>query len=135
MPNQRGLSGPVQAMARPAWAADQLAIVREAMGSFPDDMSRRSRARILASRVVAEILASDRCVDPMEIALAEARFALAREAAVMLARDLASELARERLRRFEARGCQQLAPDAWTAETREIGDELEGRLFEKFRKV
>ena len=46
---------------------------------------------------------------------------------------IASIFQRERVRRFEARGCRQLGVVAWQAETAEIGQLAEIRLTRRYR--
>ncbi len=105
---------------------------------MPAELSRRSRAQLLARRVVAELVAMD---DRSEVEASLVRVALlvGADPALALAHDaaldLAGELARERLTRFEARGCRQLSAAAWSAETREIAMVLEKRCAERFRRM
>lgn len=131
----RGIVGPPLCMARPATGRSVQVQVLQAFAGLPSDMSARSKSRCLAQRVVAEILAADRREDQFEIALVNALAAIATDPVYTLAAEHMDELARERLRRFEARGCRQLPPDAWAAETREIAQALEQRLANKFRRA
>lgn len=75
----------------------------------------------------------------MELAIVEIRRQLGNDPALMLAldpeTDLAAELVRERLARFEARGCRQVSALDWQAETAAIAEALESRLVERFRRA
>lgn len=122
-------------MARPARSAREVQAIRRALAMMPISMSKRSKARCLAHRVVAETLAADQRQDPVELALAAALAAVDDDPIIGLATDLAGDLARHRLRRFEARGCQQLSAEGWKAETNEIASILETHLAEKFRRA
>ena len=89
----------------------------------------------MARRVIAEVVAGDSLEDPVEVALAALRGVLVPDAVCRLSERTADDLARERLRRFEARGCKQIPADAWQAETQTILSTLEKRLSEKFRRA
>jgi len=107
---------------------------------LPGNLSTRRRARILAERVIAELLA-DR--DALEIANARLLAALpiedAIEPAIALAHsadlDLHGAVLRERLARYEQRGGKQLSSEAYQAETRLIGAAMIERLADRFRRA
>lgn len=113
--------------------------MRGALAAMPAHLTSRSKCRALAARVVKHLLAEAEATDPILVSLERIRAAVERDPAFVIARDpgmnLAGDLARERLRRFEARGCRQLSPDGWQAETREIAEMLETRLAERFRRA
>ena len=120
-------------MARPSRSADERAAIYAALAAMPDNMSARSKARHLAQRVVGEMIAADRREDPMDFALAAALLMVTNDPVMKLADYLADDLAQERLKRFEARGCRQLSASAWEVETREIAAGLEKRIARRFR--
>lgn len=125
-------------MARPKRLPGERAAVAAAFAEMVPGLSDRSRARNLAERVVRELIAASCRTDPMEIALAAAVRVTAADPAVVLAHDpeidLAAELRRERMAKFEARGCSQLGPAAWDAETIELAQVLVERFAERFRR-
>jgi hypothetical protein len=126
------------AMARPRRCAAEAAAIAAALASLPADLSLRSKARLLAQRVVEELLADAVADDPFDRALRAARQVLGQSPILALAADadinLAGDLAQERLQRFEARGCRQISESAWQAETREIAKVLCARFAERFRR-
>lgn len=122
-------------MARPRRDGEERAAILEALAAMPASLSARSKASNLAQRVVAEIIAADRREEPMEIALASAVALLQADPAVALAERMAAELGRERVARFEARGCKQLPQSQWDAETVQIAAVLEDRFAHRFRRL
>lgn len=141
LPNNRpSFRGPVRvfAMARPRADAARM-LIRAAMATMSDELSARSRAQQLARRVVAELIAANERVEPMEIALASMRAALGSNIALTLALapelGLEAELGRERAIRFEDRNWRQLSLADWNAETAEIAGVMQSRLAEKFRRA
>jgi hypothetical protein len=126
------------AMARPRRCDTVSALIAGAMGAMAADLSKRSRARILARRVVAELVAEIGRTDQLDIALGNVRKLLADDPALHLALhpglDLVSEFMRERCNRFSARGCRQIPDSEWRAETESIAAEIEGRLADRFRR-
>jgi len=113
--------------------------ILSALADAPSGLSVRARCANLARRVVAHLLAEEEHDDPLSAALARTRLAIEAEAAFRLANDpeldLAGVLYRERVARFLARGCRQLGPNEWRAETQAIRATLEDKLAEKFRRA
>lgn len=103
---------------------------------MPGHLSIAARCQRLAGRVTAHLLAEP--ADALSQSLAKVMALAEGDPAFMLAHDpdadLHRELVRERVARFERRGCRQLAPEAWEAETREIARILENRFAERFRR-
>lgn len=126
-------------MGRPARAATERVLVAQALAEMPADLSQRRKCALLAVRVVDELLAASLRADPFELALVALQRGLQAVPAVELAADpdiaLASELARERLQRFEARGCRQVSREDWDRETAEIRTKLIARLTDRFRRA
>lgn len=116
--------------------------IGEAMAAIgaaaPGKLSVRRRARILAARVVRELLAMAERSESIEIILADLAIALEADPAIEIARNpdfaLFAELERERCARFRTRNCRQLSLEEWRRETSEIAAILEARLAEKFRR-
>lgn len=104
---------------------------------MPARLSHRSRCRTLAAQVVKHLVEASEA-ETVELALARTIAAIERDQAFQLAHDpdanLIDEIHRERVRRFVARGCRQIGPDAWRLETREIAQAVEDRLAERFRR-
>lgn len=125
-------------MARPRRCEGVSALIAEAMAAFDSGLSKRSRARILARRVVAELVAEHERTDQLEIVLSKARLLLGADAALQLALhpglDLVAEFERIRCDLFRARGCRQLPATEWQAETAQIATAMEARLAERFRR-
>lgn len=125
-------------MARPRRCDGAAELIAAAMGAMAADLSKRSRARILARRVVAELVAEFERKDQLEIALTRARVVLGNDLALQLALhpglDLVAEYQRERCDRFKARGFTQLPDSEWRAETQSIAAALEARLAERLRR-
>lgn len=123
---------------RPSRGGAELAAVRKALSAMPGRLSARAKCRTLAARVVAHLIRLGEA-DEFELAINRTLAVVDSDPALQLAidpdADLASELQRERLERFAARGCVQLSPDGWQAETRQIAQALEGRLAERFRRA
>lgn len=75
--------------------------------------------------------------DPMERALLEARLFLQPDPAHSIATaadgGVYEKFSKARLRRFEARGCQQLSEADWRAETREIAKTITIQLARRYR--
>lgn len=122
---------------RPRRGEAELAAVRKALAAMPGRLSARAKCRVLAKRVADHLLAA--AIDPMDGALAKVRAAIEGDPALVLALDPAADLhrdlVRERVTRFERRGCTQLPRPAWEAETREIAAVLESRFAERFRRA
>lgn len=107
---------------------------------MPVDFSLRSRVALLARRVTTELRVVDRRdEDPLEAAILGVRYAIAADPVSNLVRDTdfgaLGMLARARLVRFEARGCQQLSPTEWNSETDKLSSEIERKLTERYRRV
>lgn len=130
--------GRVFAMARPRAPETAKALVAEALRAMPADMSARSKARILAARVVEELVREADAADPFESALRRMRRLTGHDPALQLAThpglDLIGQFRRARTERFEARGCTWIGKADFDAETREIAATLEIRLAERFRR-
>lgn len=113
--------------------------MRLALDGMPSGLSVRARCRVLAKRVVAHLVAESVGVDRLGLALAKALAVLQSDPAYRLATDpdadLLAEFERERLTRYQTRGCRQLDRDAWLAETNEIAGLLERRFAERFRRA
>lgn len=125
-------------MARPRGGDRERTAVQAAFSAMAPGLSIRSRARILARAVVAEVIALQEREDPIETALADLRASASCDPALTLARDteagLSAELVRARVARFEARGARQLDAEQWRTETADIAAELELRWAERFRR-
>lgn len=125
-------------MARPRRDAGERAAVQCALSAMSPDLSARTRARILAQRVVAEFVRHEIDQDPMAFALAVLEARIGKDPVVQLAHDpcvnVAGAFEQERVARFRARGCRQLDAAAWAAETRAIGEVLVARLCERWRR-
>jgi hypothetical protein len=125
-------------MARPRRGDRERAVVQAAFAAMAPGLSIRSRGRILARAVVAEVIALQEREDPIETALADLRASASGDPALILARDaeagLSAELVRARVARFEARGARQIDAEQWRAETADIAAELELRWSERFRR-
>jgi len=131
----RAIKGKVYAMGRPARPAGERHAVRFAARSLDGSVARRARA--LAAAVVQAYLDDEARKDALDRALFEARqrfdpdpihgIATASES------DVPDKFAKERLARFEARGCQQLGERDWQAETRAISAKVEQQLARRFR--
>ena len=125
------------AMARPRHGQRERGLVLAAFAAMPEHLPQRSKARLLAQRVVAEIMAAAEQVDPFELALFELRTATGGEPAFALAHDpeanLAALLVAERARRFVQRGARQLSPIEWRQEGQEIAETLTAQLADRFR--
>lgn len=123
-------------MPRPRHAERERELVRAAFSHTPAGLTDRAKAAHLARRVVADLLKDK--TDPFEVAVAMLGQLVSDDPAVYLARDrninLGELLVTERVKRFAARGAQQLSPAAWRAETEEIARILERRLAERFRR-
>lgn len=130
--------GRVFAMARPRAPEAAKVLVAHALQAMPADMSERSKARVLAKKVVAELVVEVQATDPFENALRRMRCLTEQDPALQLAThpglDLIGELRRARAKRFEARGCTWIGKADFDAETREIAAALEIRLAERFRR-
>lgn len=131
----RGIVCPPQAMARPSRTPHETQAIRDALADLPPDMSARSKARCLAQRVVAKVVNVDRRSDPFEHALEAARAILEYDPVMILAAFASDDLLKERTKRFEARGGQQVSAEVWRSETQEIAELLESRLARKFRNT
>lgn len=122
---------------RPRRGDAELAAVRKALSAMPGRLSARAKCRTLAKRVADHLVAP--AGDALDSTLSRLRAAIEGDPALALALDpevdLHRDLVRERVTRFEARGCTQLTPDAWAAETREIVQLLEARFAERFRRA
>lgn len=129
----------MQAAGRPRRGRSERAAVRKALATMPGHLSDRAKCRALAARVTGWLIALDQCEDGLELALNRAIAAVEQDPAFALAHDpeanLLADLRRERLQRFEQRGCRQLCPNSWEAETRQIATALEGKFAERFRRL
>lgn len=125
-------------MARPRRPARELDLVERAFADMPAGLSLRTKSAHLARRVVEELMARASCDDPFDRALAALLLAVDADPALELALSEAfgfqGELSRERMARFEARGCRQLASHQWDMETAEIREVLCRRLAARFRR-
>lgn len=122
-------------MSRPRRTAGEAEAVK-ALGDSIEG-SGRAKAQKVAKAVVQAYLADEAREDPMERALHEARLSLSPDPAhdIATAPDsaVADKFAKQRLARFEARGCLQLDPNAWQAETREISKNVTAQLARRYR--
>ena len=130
----RGLIGCVQAMARPR--CDAVERDRVLFLARSENGSKREIARRLAETVVQAFLSLDRLEEPLARDLLHAERILADDAAYAAATaergafDLFAEL---RHSRFAERGCRQLRPLEWDAETNELAEVVVDRLSRRFR--
>lgn len=124
---------------RPRRGKAETAAIAMALAAMPRHLSARARARCLAARTVAEVLAAAARTEPFEQALAATRASINSDLVFALAHDpasdIAGELLRERVFRFIAREGTQICTEAWAAETAEIADVMAARLAERFRRA
>lgn len=122
-------------MARPPASKSEKEAVR-ALGDTLEG-SARSKALQMAKAVVQAHLADELRADPMERALFDARLWLEPDPAhaIATAHDstVAGKFSKERLHRFEARGCQQIGQGDWQAETRAIAKIVQKQLARRYR--
>lgn len=127
----------VFAMARPRLAPSEATAIRLLATRLPPRLSCRRKADELARQVVAAFLADLARVDPFERALFDAQHTLApdplHDLATSEALGLSAWFTRERLARFEARGCRQLTDEQWQAETLQLASAARQRLARRFR--
>ena len=134
----RGLVGPVMAMARPKRPSAERELVIAATERMTG--SARARASRLARQVAREAAAFvDREPGDLSDALLLAEAVIAPSPAFLLATvadvNTAALFIDARARRYIARGCQQLSPAAWAAETAELTAELGEVLTDRYRKL
>jgi hypothetical protein len=127
----------VRNMARPARPISEAKTVRAALKG--SNLSNRAAAAQLARAVAREAMRYCESNDPFEDALIMARIAISPDPVTILAScpeiDIAQIIRNERVKRYEARECRQLAPLDWDAETQQITRKLEKTLASRFRKI
>lgn len=132
----KAIRSPVMAMARPRRPASEREAVR-GIAKGMADLSAVEAARQIAKAVVSAYLADMARTDDLERALANARQVMdpdpAHDLATAFDSAVAVKFAKERLHRFEARGCQQLGPNEWQRETRAIAAMAEKYLARRYR--
>lgn len=133
----RAVRSRVMAMGRPARpASERLALIKAAAGL---DGSARQIARHVGAQVAA-IAMRDADTDPQE-AFANALARATREPtpaetlALSSEFDVAAMIGAERVRRYSARGCRQLSPLGWEAETRTIERRIAARLAGRYSRL
>ena len=127
------------AMARPCRPASEAESVLAAAAVL-NKRSARSAAIVIAERVVAELLIeTDPALEPFERAMLALHRQIEPSPFADLACDpacnLAAMLMAERTAAFEARGCQQIGPEAWATETIAISRVLTERLARRYRNI
>ena len=131
------LRSSVYAMARPRRPGSERVAVRAAAAQLGDSLSASRKAASVARQVVAAFLLHLDRTDALQVALHEARQRLDPDPveAIVLATDsiVAAKFIEQRLRRYEARGCQQLTPSGWEDETRAIARLVQAQLTRRFR--
>ncbi|MBA4308494.1 MAG: hypothetical protein C0429_17340 [Sphingopyxis sp.] len=124
-------------MARPRRPVAEIDAVVQAAAKLAPSQSARVQAKTVARAVVAELIADVERVDPFDRAMFDARQAMTRDPVVSIVSsdeiDLAGMVHKERIKRFEARGCIQIEPKAWACETAEIAELLTARLESRYR--
>ncbi|MBO9510925.1 hypothetical protein [Erythrobacter sp. A6_0] len=129
----------VYAMARPARSAIEGELVAAAAGEIGVKGSKLAKARAVARRVAVLALADLRDLgnDPVP-ALRRVEVSIATPCLANLAAcpdlDAAGMVRAEAVRRFEANGCQWLAPADRENADREVVEAVAARLTERFRR-
>ncbi len=122
-------------MSRPRRSASEAEAVKALGDSF--EGSARAKAQKIAKAVVQAYLADEAREDPMDRALFQARLTVkpdpAHDIATASDNAVADKFAKQRLARFEARGCQQIGATGWQAETRAIAKIVTGQLSRRYR--
>ena len=124
-------------MPRPRRSEGERAAVQDAARSLSPSLSARTKAGIVAHRVVSAYLRDELRTDEFERALHRARQQINACPIEALATgedcDIAYKFLAHRTALYRARGCQQLSGEAWIRETGMIAKEVEKTLARRFR--